>query len=106
MRAMSSFVVIPGMRAVNVAAWWRRSWTRRPSGARADRISELEDERCVDHRPLVCALPAAAPDATRVTHDQLVVDGRVEDRSQQPVALSGLVSAGALGDLRVPVTHD
>jgi len=33
MRAISSFVVTPGMRAVSVAAWWRRSWGRSPSGA-------------------------------------------------------------------------
>lgn len=32
-RAMSSFVVIPGMRAVSVAAWWRRSWGRSSAGA-------------------------------------------------------------------------
>lgn len=33
MRAMSSFVVTPGIRAVRVAAWWRRSWGLRPLGA-------------------------------------------------------------------------
>ncbi|MGD0085385.1 MAG: hypothetical protein ABSD78_19700 [Acidimicrobiales bacterium] len=31
MRAINSFVVIPGMRAIVVAAWWRRSWMRRPT---------------------------------------------------------------------------
>ncbi len=33
MRAMSSLVVTPGMRAVSVAAWWRRSCRCRAPGA-------------------------------------------------------------------------
>lgn len=38
--------------------------------------------------------------------DQLVVNGRVEDRSQQPVALGRLVTAGVDRDLRGPAAHD
>ena len=39
MRAISFFVAISGIRAVSVAARWRRSWVRRPSRAQAGTLA-------------------------------------------------------------------
>src|SRR5438477_12026242 len=57
-----------------------------------DRVGEAEHKFGVDHRPLLGMVGAAAPDATWIAPDQVVIDGGVEDRPQQPVALRRLVT--------------
>ena len=69
------------------------------SEPRCDRIREPEHELGVDHRPLVGVLGAATADAARIATDQVVVNGGVEDCSEQPVALRRLVTAGVDRDL-------